>query len=266
MVVTSSDFDKFKVRRASDAVYGVNILIYGPAGIGKSTVAAGAADSEMGAPLLFMDAEGGSKAISDRDDITVMDVDNWQTLEDFTKVAKKVVGPLPWKTIVFDNCSEIINLVTKSVVGSDETAPSQPQWGRVAMEFLSWVRDWRTIGRDSGTNIVFIAWDSEEKDEIGRVKYHLQATPKIQKELPGMVDIIGMLSANEKNGKRIIDFTVNPKKSISKFRRSKADTALKIPNTIEFGLDVSPLADMIAVLRGGAEWPAASYDKKPTPS
>ena len=138
--VTNEDFSKFKMHMASDAVYGVNILIYGPAGIGKSTFAAGAADSPMGAPLLFMDAEGGSKAISHRDDITVMDVDSWSMLEDFTKTAKKATS-LPWKSIVFDNCSEILNIITKSVVGSDETAPSQPQWGKVAMEFLSFVRD-----------------------------------------------------------------------------------------------------------------------------
>ena len=260
--VTNEAFAKFKARRASDVKYGVNILIYGQGGVGKSSFAATAADSPYGSPCLFLDAEGGSRAIAHRDDITVIDIKTWLELEDFTKVAGKALE-LPWKTVVMDNCSEFINLLTKQVVGTDESAPTQPQWGKMAMEFLSFIRDWRNIGTRTGTNIVFIAWDDEEKDEIGRSKHQLQMTPKLKREIPGMVDIIGFMSVNEKSGteyRRIIDFAPSSK-TVSKFRRSQTEAALEIPYRIEYGLKDSPLADMLAVLKGGEKWPSEKYAK-----
>lgn len=238
------------------------MALYGKAGSGKSTLASGAASAPMGAPVLFLDAEGGSRAVAHRPDINVIDVASWKEIDDFTEVAKKNKDALPWKTIVFDNMSEYLSLLVFSITGNSEDAPTQPEWGKVTLEFLTFVRTWRDISR-YGVNVIFIAWEDEEKDSIGRVKHNLHFTPKIRKEFPGMVDIIGYIEAVDRSPtqERVVDFSTSSK-TVSKFRRSQDEAALAIPFQVRYGLNVEPMADIINVLKEGKAWPTAKYTVK----
>ena len=253
-----STFPKFGTRRATDMTWGVCMAIYGPAGSGKSTLAAGAADSPDNSPLLIVDAEGGSRAVAHRADIEVLDVKSWKDIDDFTEAAKRTKD-FPWKTVVFDNMSEYLSLLTNKVVGSGEDSPSQPQWGKITLEFLSFVRTWRDLSR-RGINVILIAWEDEEKDEVGRVKHQLSFTPKIRSTFPGMIDIIGYLTVVDKSivGERLLDFAPSSR-TASKFRRSQDEGAMQIPLKIQYGIGKVPMADILTVLKGGGTWPKDKY-------
>ena len=260
-ILTRDNFAKFKIRRASDMQWGVCMALYGAAGSGKSSLAASAADSEDGSPLVFLDAEGGSRAIAHRDDIEVIDVDSWKEIELFTRTAKSYSG-FPWKTVVFDNMSEYLSMLNSLITGDGE-APSQPEWGKITLEFLSFIRTWRDLSK-RGINVIFIAWEDEEKDDIGRVKHNLNFTPKIRKEFPGMIDIIGYLAVVDKSAthERLLDFSPSSR-TAAKFRRSQTEAALAIPFKIQYGIDKMPMSDILKVLKGGGKWPDKKYTVKP---
>ena len=240
------------------------MAVYGPAGSGKTTLAASAEDSEQwGRPVLLVDAEGGASAVADRKTVQVMDVTDWKTIESFTQTAIRMGDQFPYKTVVFDNLSEIVNMLVQHVTGDNET-PSQPEWGKVTLAFLKFIRDWRELSRRGTVNVIYIAWEEEVRDEVGRAKYNLAFTPRIRRDFPGIIDIIAYLSVNEKSKdkyERTLDFAPSPR-TVSKFRRAPTDAALSIPYQITYDLDHLPMGDLLAVLRGGEQWPSNKYAAK----
>lgn len=253
-------FGRFSVRKASDDVnLGSCLLLYSQGGSGKTTLAASAADSPPDAPVAFFDAEGGTKVISDRRDVDVIDVKTWKDIKDLEQQCVRTPEQIPWKTIVLDNLSEYIQLATNQIVGNATDQVSQPKWGEMAREVLALVRSFRDLSRMHGLNVVIIAWDSDEKEENGRIKKHLAATPKIQKDLPGIVDIIGWITAIDgQPDKRLITFEPSTR-TIAKFRRNRTDAARTIPHQITYGLDDLPLPHIFNALRRGVPFPTVKY-------
>lgn len=237
---------------------GYCIMLYGKAGVGKTTLAAAADDSELDKPVLFIDAEGGVKAISDRTDVKVIEVKTWDEIKKITN-AFKTEPNIPFRTIVLDNLSEFIQLAVNKIVGNAEAQVQLQQWGTMAREVVSLVRDYRDLARLRGINCVIIAWDSPERDETGKLTTHINATPRLQKDLPGVVDIVGYLSSiDNQPDKRVLSFEPSSR-TIAKFRRNTSDTARTIPNTIVYGLDNLPLADIFAALSRDVPFPVAEY-------
>lgn len=251
-------FDIHSARESMDDGY--CIMLYSKGGGGKTTLAGSADDSPEDKPVLFIDAEGGVKAISHRKDVQVISIKDWAEIK---KLKDEIIKAptLPWKTIVLDNLSEFVQLATNAIVGSATDQVSQPKYGEMAREILAMVRQFRDLARHRKINVIIIAWDSTEKDESGRLTSTINATPKLQKDLPGIVDIIGYISPIDgQPDKRLLTFESSTR-TISKFRRNTSDTAKTIPLQIVYGVDNLPMPDILAALKRGKEWPSSKYPR-----
>lgn len=248
-----TSFGGLQVIRASDIEYGFCGAIYGQAGTGKTTLAATAADTELGAPLAILDAEGGASVVAHRSDIDIVPMGKWSDFEDFRKTVSK---DCPWKTLVFDNMSEI-NTMRQRSLASDGMLTIQ-QHGKVTADMLDMVRFYRDLSRFRGINVIFIAWETSVKNESGgEIKRGVKFTPALAEAFPGIVDFVGYLKVEPKlpNWGRILDLSPNPRLD-SKFRRSGNSAAMQIP----FQIPNPSLADIIDTVKGGKPWPKDKYD------
>lgn len=239
-------------------------MLYSKGGDGKTTLAASLATNPADSPVLFIDAEGGTKVVKHLKDIEVMSVDNWdQIVKIKAELLKMPAENFPWKTIVIDNLSEIIQLATNKIVGNATEQTSQPKYGEMAREIVALVRDLRNVlARKRGVNLVIIAWDSFEKDELaGRAIYTLRGTPMLQRDLPGIMDHIAHIESidNHPDARRLR--FENSSRTISKLRASADKAHLSIPKVIDYRLANMPLVDIVAALRRGVDFPVAKYPK-----
>jgi hypothetical protein len=252
-------YGRFEVRSAAEAInQGYCMVLFSRAGSGKTTLAAGADDSPEDSPVMFVDAEGGTKVISHRKKVEVITVASWDEIKDLTAQFKRDPN-LKWKTIILDNLSEFIQLAIKKIVGNATDQVSQPKWGDMAREVLALVRDYRDLARTRGINSIIVAWDSAEEDKAKRPLLTLNATPMLQRDLPGVVDIIGHIDPiNGQPDRRLLNFEPSTQ-TIQKFRRVPSDAGRTIPYKIVYGLDNLPMADILAALKRGVPFPVEKY-------
>lgn len=236
---------------------GLCIAIYGVAGVGKTTLAAQCALSELGKPVLVIDAEGGSRAIAHMQDVYIADVKTWKEV---LEVSQEVVKTKPeFKTVILDNMSEFQQLNLKGITGG--SVPQIQHYGQNTNEMLNFVRLWRDVSRDLGINVIFIAWESPEKDEsTGAIKRDLGFTPSLAKQFPGIIDIVGYLTVDIR-GTRILEFAPSPRNA-AKFRRSQSEIAMQIPLKLYYTIDEHPMVDLLNTLKGGEKWPVGRYTQK----
>lgn len=260
--------------------WGVNFLLYSTPGAGKTTLAASAVRSlEHGAPVLVVDAEGGARVLSDMDNITVIpikDIDaqgrpgyGWERiLEVCADLIKRDPKVRDYKTIVFDNLSEYIHVCLRHVMRTYprnidiKDRPDQNDWGKMTLEILLFVRRMRDFARNNQVNVVFIAWETPEKNSMGQtVGNRLMVNPALAKSLPGIVDAVGFLSVvDDKTEQRELTFQASSRTD-AKFRRSGTEAASKIPTVMRWTLkEDCPLNHIIETLRTNADFPVAKYN------
>lgn len=258
--------------------WGVNILLYSKGGAGKTTLACTLADSEYGAPVLVVDAEGGTRVISHRDDITIIPVTDmnpqgangfgWGVIQE---VANDIAaGRMKrFKTIIFDNMSEYIDLCIRHVIRTISRPieahhrPDQNDWGKATSEMLLFTRRMRDYARTSGTNIIFIAWEIDVTNDNGQVlREGLLFNPALARKIPGIVDTVALLTVEGKSR----ELTLEPSsRTDAKFRRNDTELANQIPGVIRWtGKENAPLVHIIATLKGNVRFPIEKY-RPPTP-
>lgn len=254
-----SKYGKFEVHSAAETrESGYCILLTGAAGAGKTTLAGSAADSDADSPVVFLDAEGGVKAISHRDDVMIIHVNSWDDLKTLTNQMKADAN-LPFKTVVLDNLSEFIQLAIVKIVGNATDQTTLPKYGEMAREVLALVRNYRDMARLRGINSIIIAWDSIEEDKAKRAIQTFNATPKLREDLPGIVDIIGHVDKIDgQPDVRVLNFETSTR-TINKFRRNTSDTGKSIPHKIAYSLDNLPMQDILAALKRNTPFPVEKY-------
>lgn len=278
----------YSVRKASDlmGMWGVCFAIYGPPGSGKSTLAAQAADCPYAGKVGVIDAEGGARAYGHRDDIDVFSVRDsddthtngmgykavLQILDDL--VAKKLRPDMAqpysetnrYGTIIVDNCSEInafcmydvLRTVSRQIKPDDR--PDQKDWNTTTSRMLLLFRRFRDFAQESGTNVVFIAWDRQQEDKVtGVAKKDLAFNPALANQMPGLVDMVAYLTI-DKRGVRKLSFEASLS-TAAKFRRNPTEVAMTIPGEFiyEFASKHLPMKDLLSTLKGGQRFPEGRY-------
>jgi len=224
---------------------------YGQGGSGKTTLAGSCADCELGYPYMHVDIDGGIEAISHKSNVEYVAVTSYKQFDKFTAEIEKANHG--YKTICVDNLSELADLCILGIAGMTDQ-PEIQEWGQMTREIVHKVRQWKNIARAQGMNIIFCAWDADEKDDRGVLKKELALTPKLREKFPGIVTTIGHIDVLNDPNMRTLNFAPSPK-SVSKFRRAADANSVQIPFKITYGLSNLPMPDILKVVKGGGKWP-----------
>lgn len=211
--------------------YGLNMVLYGIPGIGKTTLASTAQDSPYGKNVLFVDVEGGTRSISDRKDITVVQPEGFDQIREVFEWI--ILGKHDFQTFVIDTISETQMVGMKDIMltAKDVEWPGIQDWGRSTEQMMRLVRAFKGLAQTRGWNVIFTAHARESKDEIeGRIYVRPNLTPKVTERIGMVVDVIGYMS-KEDDGTRTL--TLEPtRRVLAKYRQPLKGPIPKLPPVI----------------------------------
>ena len=144
-----------KIVKAREAVArkGLKILVYGPAGAGKTTLATTTGDMER---TLILSAEAGLLSIQNVD-IDVVEIESFADLEEALRELR--AGRLPYTWVVIDSVTDIARAVLRN--NKDRTKDIRRAYGDMADRIYNILVDFR----DLPLNVVFLAQESEREDD-----------------------------------------------------------------------------------------------------
>ena len=185
-----------RVIKASDVAdeWGLNMILFGQPGVGKTTLAASAQDSEFGKNVLFIDVEGGTRSIADRNDIDVIRPDSMGEVKDIYDWLAD--GQHDYRTIVVDTLSELQRVGLGEILqtAKDPSWPQIQDWGRSTEQMQKLVRAFRLLAQREGWNVIFTAHANQQQDAItGANLIRPNLTPGATVATTGIVDVCGYL-------------------------------------------------------------------------
>lgn len=188
-------FEKF-IHKAEALNTPKTILLYGDAGRGKTWLAASAAEIAELSPVLLIDVEGGASAIArDFKDVDVINVDTHEKLDivinDLLTVKHK------YKTVIIDTFGVAMDRAEKFFGEKPENKGNKfGKWGDLKI----WANDVVRALHAAPFMSVIITHAEDQKDEsTGAVKTVPNIPGGSKKDLPGIPDIIGYMTAQKKD-------------------------------------------------------------------
>lgn len=229
-------------KKASDLAgkTGLGLLIFGPPGVGKTTFAATAQDSEFGRDVLMFTLDpGGADSIADRDDIAIWPdpeevmASGPPTWQQFRKVLDQIIAAgsdSPYKTIVIDSISAVYaDLIIPKVVGSLEKQPTQGQWGECNRFMIKMMMDLLSLNA-KGINTIFVGHSLDQQDEESTIKY-LAGTPKGRDEILRNIGNVGYYDFDRRKVDRVLTFKPQRKVEGPKFRQTRSGKQMPLDFT-----------------------------------
>lgn len=228
------------------------IGIHGEAGVGKTSLAATAAQSAYGGRVVFIDAEGGVRSLGNMPNVDVIEVSTAQDIErvtnDFLTKAE-----IPWGTIVLDNLTEYQDIDMRAILkAKNKTLAEWPEFRENTQNMLALARKYRNLANKRGIMVIMIAADKPEMDDNGYVRRRdIGFTPALAQRFPFILDVIGYLEALDDARETRVLHLGKSKAYLAKFRRDRVGPAATIPTAI---YDPS-MVTILDTLIGGKPWP-----------
>lgn len=197
--------EKLGAQSPNESIDWLNIMIYGEPGAGKTHLLGTAMDDKNTSPLLVLDIDGGVQTLRHRKDIDVVQVRSFEQLvsvyrELYNSIDK---GKIHYGTIGIDTLSEFGKLDLGSI--SKEFAESNPRLDPDVPDMRAYYKSGNHIRaivrafRDLPCNVFFNCHAQTDKDNFQRTIYFPQLPGKLKVDIPGFLDIVGLLRA-EKDG------------------------------------------------------------------
>ena len=208
VVATPIDMVPPVIYRPHIGQYKLKMLVYGPPGVGKTTLLATANLHKSTAPVLLVNVEGGMLSIADSSILglkqppDVVDLKNFTHLEQiFWFLAK---GDHPYKSVGIDSLSELqmVNLedIVRKLVGKSSASGAkreslddiwQDDYGTSTQQLRRVVRRFR----DLPMHVFFSCHDASTQDKDKVETTHPMLTPKLRNAIMGYMDVIGYMYA-----------------------------------------------------------------------
>lgn len=238
--------DKFRSAAEVPDAWGLNMMLYGPPGTGKTTLSATAQDSPHGRNVLFIDIEGGTRSVSDRQDVTVFQPTKFDEVREVFEYI--VTQSHDFKTFVLDTISEgqMMGMADIMVTAKDPEWPGLQDWGKSTEQMLRLVRAFRNLAQTRSWNVILTAHAREQRDDVeGRIYVRPNLTPKVVERIGGVVDVVGYMT-KEDDGSRLLQLEPT-RRVMAKYRQPLKGPIPRLPGTIR-----NPsLVTILEHLRGG---------------
>lgn len=230
--LTRTQLGGLKVRSAADNNQYHSSIIYGPPGIGKTTLAASACEVEAMCPVLHLNIENGAQSIEHRyPQLEIVDIDSIKELQDVFRElhAKKGAG---YKTIIPDNLTEAQSQGMDYILGSERERVDFTEfegatfgngaWNRSSEQMRKLIRYFRGLPM----NVIFVAWAKDYAKEDNKVDMRPSFTKTFGGEAPGMVNDVYYYY---KAGDDRILLTEATERAVAKDRTGKLPKLIKNP-------------------------------------
>lgn len=172
----------------------VKMMLYGQAGMGKTTLALSSSK-----PLL-LDFDGGVQRVNIEHlkSVATVQVDNWDTA-----LAVLEEDLSPYDTIVIDTVGKMCDVVQAKVCGLRQ--PQLRDWGKINSEAVGYIKDIQSLGK----NLVFVAHRAERRNGE-EVQYIPQIRDKVYNSIISELDLLGYVEAISENGRNKRSITFDP--------------------------------------------------------
>jgi phage nucleotide-binding protein len=184
-----------KVIKASDLKINgnLNVLVYGPPGIGKTTFAATAPKP------LIIDVEGGTMSIMDRE----VDIVKAVTSYDVNDAIQHAISN-KYETIVFDSLTRYSEILMDSILSEARVAKPQIQhWGELITRIKKAI--WKLQTYD--INTIFICLEKEFEEDKHVIKRPM-LNGNLSQSIPAIMDVCAYLYVNDL-GERVMSVNGN---------------------------------------------------------
>lgn len=175
----------------------VKMMIYGQAGMGKTTVA-------LSAPKpLLLDFDNGVKRVNmaHLDGVDIVQVENWGEIQ--TLLQQEQSSLAPYQTIVVDTIGKMMDYIITHCCGNRQ--PQIKDWGRINQEFTWFTRALSALNK----HIVFVAHRDSRKE--GDTNVFIPALrEKSYNSIVTELDLLGYLEMKSERGVQNRTITFDP--------------------------------------------------------
>jgi AAA domain len=187
----------------------LKLLVYGPPGVGKTTLAASASLVPEMSPVLFVSLEGGTLAISENlegfinpDNITVTEFNGLKDLDKLLEWLETTAHG--YKTVVFDSVSDMQEhlidawqkmMMPKGEEGLPDLNSADKAIMRVFGKTTDSMRERLRKLRDLPTHVVFVCAEADTSGSTTQKAFmrYPALMPKIRQSVIGYMDVVARL-------------------------------------------------------------------------
>lgn len=187
------DFSKLGIKMGTPRQLSevMTALIYGPKGVGKTTVGASAAAVESMSPVVLCAFEDGTSSIgASHPDLPIFRPEDWeQALDFFEEIVNEDTGI---KTVIIDTAAEAQQYIYDWSVANYGDSDGYKKWANVYEQFIKIIK----ALHKAQINVIVLAHDDRVKDQVAQsifVSPYFQGN-KSDMELPKIFDIMGRLT------------------------------------------------------------------------
>lgn len=186
--------------------YKLKMIVYGPPGVGKTSLLATAGLHKLTTPILLINIEGGMLSVADSSILGLKEPPDVVDLASFGELDKifwyLAKGDHPYKSVGIDSLSELQMINLEGIVSRLMNRASASGAKRESLDDI-WQEDYGTSTqqlrrvvrrfRDLPMHVFFSCHDAMSQDKDKNETVHPMLTPKLRAAVMGYMDVIGYM-------------------------------------------------------------------------